>query len=150
MDKFEFTDDDEYAVSIATSVARRLLHHPGVTPQQIVGIGNALYALSRLPQVTEGAFVEFGIIYRAGSDDFHEMRYIDFRISDVAFEISRGGSVYDKSIGSDSFSEPGWLVEVGGYRGANCELYNLEDTVIEYINLGAEISVSDESEIEYE
>jgi hypothetical protein len=78
------------------------------------------------------------------------MRYIDFRISEGAFEISKGGSVYDKAVGSDSFSEPGWLVEVGGYRGAECDLYYLQDSIDEYWNLGAEISTSDESEIEYE
>ncbi len=30
------------------------------------------------------------------------------------------------------------------------ELYDLEDSIAEYLNLGAEISVSYESEIEYE
>lgn len=111
---------------------------------------NALYALERLPLVTLGSFSEFGIAYRAGTEEFSEMRYIDFRISESAFEISEGGSVYDKAVGSDSFSEPGWVVEVDGYRSAECDLYNLEDSIAEYLNLGAEISVSDESEIEYE
>ena len=78
------------------------------------------------------------------------MRYIDFRISESAFEISKGGSVYDKAVGGDSFSEPGWVVEAGGYRSAECDLYDLENSIAEYLNLGAEISVSDESEIEYE
>ena len=71
------------------------------------------------------------------------MRYIDFRISESAFEISQGGSVYDKTVGRDSFSEPGWLIEIGGYRSTECELYNLEESIEEYLNLGAEITVSD-------
>ncbi len=78
------------------------------------------------------------------------MRYIDFRISESEFEILKGGSVYDKAVGGDSFSEPGWVVEVGGYRNAECELHQLEDYIVEYLNLDAEITVSDESEIEYE
>jgi hypothetical protein len=147
---FELTDDDRYAIEVAQNIARRFLKHPKITPQQVIGLGNALFALERLPLVTPGSSCEFGIVYRAGTEEFSEMRYIDFRISDSAFEISKGGSVYDKSVGGDSFSEPGWVVEVGGYRSAECELYDLEDSIAEYLNLGAEITVSDESEIEYE
>jgi hypothetical protein len=150
MEEFEFTEDDEYAVEIAKNVARRLLKHPKIKPQQIIGIGNALYALERLPVVTPGAFTEFGIVYRAGSRSFEEMRYIDFRISDADFAISLGGSVYDEAVGGDTISEPGWLVEIDGFRRTECELYDLEDSIGEYLSLGAEISVNDESDIEYE
>jgi len=150
MEEFQLTDDDYYAIEIAKNVARRFLKHSQITPQQVVGIGNALYALGRMPIVTPGSYSEFGIVYRAGTEEFSEMRYIDFRISESAFEIPKGGSVYDISVGGDSISEPGWLVEIGGYRNTECELYDLEDSIEEYLNLGAEISVSDESEIEYE
>lgn len=150
MEEFELADDDVQAIEIAKNTARRFLKYPQITPQQIIVLGNALYALERLPLVTPGSSSEFGIVYRAGTEEFSEMRYINFRISESAFEISKGGSVYDKAVGSDSFSEPGWVVEAGGYRNAECELYDLEDSIAEYLNLGAEISVSDESEIEYE
>lgn len=150
MEEFELTDDDWYAIEIAKNTARRFLKHPQITPQQILGLGNALYALERLPLVTPGSCSEFGITYDAGTEKFSEMRYIDFRISESEFEISKGGSVYDDAVGSDSISEPGWLVEVGGYRNAECDLCALEDSIAEYLNLGAEITVSDESEIKYE
>lgn len=150
MKEFELTDDDWYAILIATNTARRFLRSQSITPQQVIGLGNALYALERLPLVTPGSSCEFGIVYRAGSDDFKETRYIEFRISESDFEISQGGIVYDKAVGGDSYSDPGWLVEVGGYRNAECELYQLEDFISEYLNLGAEITVNDESEIEYE
>ena len=150
MEEFELTEDDHYAVRIAKNVARRLLKHPHINPQQVIGIGNALYALERLPLATPGAYTEFGIAYRAGSKNFSEMRYIDFRISDEDFAISMGGSVYNDSVGGDTISEPGWLVEIGGYRKTECELYDLEDSIEEYLSLGAEIVVNDESDIEYE
>ena len=150
MEEFELADDDMYAIEIAKNIARRFLKHPRITPQQVIGLGNALYALERLPLVTPGSSSEFGIVYRAGREEFSEMRFIDFRISESAFEISKGGSVYDNAVGGDNISEPGWIVEAGGYRSAECELYDLEDSIAEYLNLGAEISVSDESEIEYE
>ena len=146
MEQFELIDDDRYAVEIAKNTARRFLKDPRITPQQIIGIGKALHALERLPLVTPDANSEFGIVYRNGTVEFSEMRYITFRISEDTFEISKGGSVYDKAVGSDSFSDPGWLLEVGGYRQTECELYELEGSIAEYLNLGAKITVSDESE----
>jgi hypothetical protein len=150
IDKFNLIKDDYYAIEIAKKVARRFLKSPMITPQQVIGIGNALYALERLPFITPGSSSEFGIVYRYGDKEFSEMRYIHFRISESAFGISRGGSVYEKGIGSDSFSDGNWLVEVGGYRSEECELYDLESSIHQYLNLGAGISVSDESVIEYE
>lgn len=150
MEEFALEDDDYYAVDIAKNIAHRFLKHPRITPQQIVGLGNALYALERLPMVTQGLSSEFGIVYRVGTEDFSEMRYIEFRISEDFFEIAKGGSVYDKAVGSDHLPEPGWLVEISGYRNTECELYDIENSIEEYLNLGAEITVRDESEIEYE
>ena len=74
------------------------------------------------------------------------MRYIQFRISDSIFEISKGGSVYDKSVGSDTLPEESWYVEVGGAAIRDLELYDLEDRVEEYLNLGAVVRVEDESD----
>jgi hypothetical protein len=147
-EEFKLMDDDWYAIEIAEKVARLFLKHPKITPQQIIGLGGALNALERLPLVTPGGFFEFGIVYRVGTEDHGEMRYIDFRISESEFEISRGGSVYDKDVGGDSFSEPGWLVEAGGYRCTECELFELEGSIGEYLGLGAEITVNDGSAIE--
>jgi len=150
IEEFELTDEDFQAIEIAKKVARRFLEWDNISPKKIIGLGNALYALERMPLSTAGAFCEFGICYRAGTEEFNEIRYIDFRITELSFEISIGGCVYDKVVGSDSFSEPGWMIEVGGYRRTECELFNLEGAVEEYLNLGAEITVCDESEIEYE
>ncbi len=150
MEKFELEDDDYYAVDIAKNIARHFLKYPRITPQQVVGLGNALYALERLPTVTQGSSSEFGIVYRAGTEDVSEMRYIEFRISSGIFEIAKGGSVYDKAVGGDSIPGPVWSVEISGYRNTECELFDIEDSIAEYLNLGAKITVHDESEIEYE
>lgn len=150
MESFELEEDDYYAIAIAKNCARRFLKHPNITPQQIVGLGNALYALECLPQITLGANTEFSVVYEDGIEDFREMRYIEFRISESEFGISIGGYVYDKSVGSDSFSEPGWSIEVGGYRDTKCELYFLEGKINKYLNLGAKIVVNDESDFEFE
>lgn len=150
MDKFELYSSDYEAIKLAKRIAYRFLKFDGLEARQIIGLGNALYALERMPLTTPGVFIEFGIVYRAGSESFNEMIYIGFNIFYETFEISRGGSVYNKSVGSDSFSEPGWIVELGGYREAACDLEEVESSISEYINLGATITVSDESKIDYE
>ena len=148
MEKYEFTEDDFYAVAVAKYVARRFLKCGNISPRKIIGLGNAIYTLECLPLATAGVLSEFGIVYRSGAEEFSEMRYIDFRILESAFENSLGGSVYDKTVGRYSFSEPGWLIEIGGYRNTKCELYNLAESINEYLNIGAELTVSDGSEIE--
>lgn len=148
--EFKLNDEDYYAINIAKNIARRFLKHPKITPLQVIGLGNALYALDRLPNVTAGACCEFGIVYRRGTEENEEMRYITFRISEYEFEIAKGGSVYDNAVGSDSFSEPGWLIEAGGCRNTECELFAIEDSIEEYLNLGAEIIVNDESDMDYD
>ena len=150
MEKFDFDDEDFLAVKIAITVARRLLARDSLSPSEIVGLGHALYALERLPKATDGANCEFGIIYRAGDEHFSEMRYISFTVSGSSFGISQGGSVYDRAVGSDSFTEPGWLVEIEGYSDRSCDLYELEDSIFEFLNLGGKIEVNDASYIEME
>lgn len=104
--------------------------------------------LERLPTVTRGASSTFGISYRTGIDTFSQMRYIEFGVSDSEFEVSIGGSTYDSAVGSDSFSEPGWFVDSSGYGDRDCNLASIEDSIDEYLNLGAEITVSDEADLD--
>ena len=107
-EQFSLTEDDEYAIQSATNVAKNLLRQPFVTPQQIVGLGHALHALNRMPEFTPGVAVEFGVVLRQDFEYSGGMRYLYFKIYEDVFKISRGGSEWDKHVGSDSFSEPGW------------------------------------------
>lgn len=152
MKQFELCDDDYYAVVISQNIAWHFLKHHKITPRQVIGLGNALYALERLPLVTVGVSCDFGIEYRACTEDFEEMRYISFRIYDYAFEIVQGGSAYEEGIGGDSFSKPSWVIEADGYRYRNTiiDLFELEDSVIEYLNMGAQVFVYDDSNINFE
>ncbi len=101
-----------------------------------------------MPASTPGAATEFGVEYRSGDENFEEMKYITISISEESFEIATGGSVYDKAVGSDSIIGPNYVVEVGGHKDRKLELYDLEDQIAEFLNLGARITVSDESDIE--
>ena len=151
-EKFFLTEDDEYAIQIASNVAKKFLRQPFVAPQEIVGLGHALHALKRMPDTTRGVDVEFGVVLRQDFESSGGMRYLYFKIYEDIFEISRGGSEWDKHVGSDSFSEPGWQIEIGAEARREClyELDYLEETVQEFLNLGGTISVVDESVIEFD
>jgi hypothetical protein len=97
--EFELNDDDLYAVEVAQNVGRKLMRHSGVSGERVAGLRHALEALERLPLATPGAACEFAVVYRDGTEESSEMRYIQFRIPDSIFEISKGASVYDKSVG---------------------------------------------------
>ena len=148
---FEFKGDaensDDFAIEIAMKIARRFLQDPKVAPQQIVGLGHALYALERLPAVTPGVFVGYGVT-RHWKGHFSDMYYVEFRISAEEFEIQRGGSE-DSGLGHDSYSKPGWFFDLQGNRNVGCNLSDLEYEVINLLENGAEITVDDESDIDF-
>lgn len=150
MEEFDLIDEDWEAIGLAQAFAHSWLRRSETTPRQLVGLGNALYAFSRLPEATPGSYTEIGIVYRFGTDDFKEMCYIDFRVSENTFDIVRGGSTYDLEFGHDNYVLPGWSIEIGGRPQRTCELYEIDDRIREYINMGAELCVVDESSIEYE
>jgi hypothetical protein len=149
LEEFELIDDDFSVINIATTIARRFLTDPQIKPSEIIGLGNALYALERLPLVTPGSNTDFGIEYRTESDSFNEMCYVHFLISEDTFHVSTGGSVYDEAVGGDTFSGPEWLVEIGGHRSTDHDIWDVEASVVEYLNLGAKLIINDESQIEY-
>ncbi len=146
MNNFYLLEDDYYAIDIAKNTIRRFLKHPRIETKQIIGLGNALYALERLPEITEGSDCEFGIEYRHGTDEFNEMRYLNFHITEGFFCISAGGSTHDKDGGGDSYSTLDWYIEASGARCTEGELCYIEDGIVEYLNLGGEINVTDNSE----
>jgi hypothetical protein len=121
-----------------------------ITPQQITGLRNALYTVERIPLITLGACCEFGLKFCVDTEEYSEMKYIVFRITENIFKIYQGGTVYDKSIGGDSYSGPDWIIETGGYKNTKADLLDIESTIKEYILRGARIIVYDESDIEYE
>ena len=136
-DVLNLTDEDRLAIDFARRTARRLLDHQDATPQVIAAVGFALHALDKFPHVEEGLRVELSISYRCSG----EMRCVDVRISDCAFEISPGGSV-DFGCGADSLSDPGYRLETTGYVERSCDLCELEETVNELLNMGADVDAT--------
>ena len=149
---FELKGQDEFsdylAISVAMDVAKHIIQHPKITVRQIVGLGHALYGLERLPDITPGVCVEFSVNLDVTGRFRDEMSYIKFRISEEEFKISRGGYI-DIGAGWDSYSDTGWYFDVYGNRNSECQLWTIEDEVLDLLGCGAEIRVDDESYIDF-
>jgi hypothetical protein len=78
------------------------------------------------------------------------MAYITIRIAVGTFEIATGGSSYERQIGSDSYTGAGWTVELDGYKERDWEVLRIKEQFSNFLNLGARITVDDESEIDFE
>ncbi|MDD4775950.1 MAG: hypothetical protein PHG75_05530 [Syntrophomonas sp.] len=96
--------------------------------------------------MTPGEYYDFGVIQRVESDQLKEIHYISFTVSEDTFLIYLGGSVYEPQVGSDSYTEPEYLVELNGPGITNYNLHEVECSVQEFLNLGAQITVSDNLE----
>lgn len=135
-------EDYQYAVHIAINVANRLLHDSRITPQQIIGIGHALYALHRFPISTPGVYVEFGV----NIDGKDRLEYITYHITEDRFEISTGGYTQ-----GDSYSSPGAYIGRSGYH-ENLEPFfhaQTEDIVTGWLNNdNTKISVNNQCDID--
>jgi hypothetical protein len=149
-ESFQLNSEDYQAIEISRRIIKRILVRPNLTPRQIIGIGNFLFALDRLPLKTEGANTYIKIEHKDGDELFWEAKYFSFTIEENIFHIEVSGYVYDRSVGGDSISYPSWYVESEGGRDCDCDLDILEDDILEYMSLGVRISVEDASEIEYD
>jgi len=144
--EFQLEDEDYYAVDIARRTAYRILKCPNIKPEQVIGLGNTLYALERLPMITEGIRCEFAITYRWKAK---ETKGIVFRISEEVFEIVDSYSV--ESEGNYSYSNNLWLFNAFGFKDRGClHLDDIELMIDEFMNNDIEINVVDESFAESE
>lgn len=139
--EFDLDDEDRFAIQTAINVAIRLQNDPHTTPKQIAILKLAVEALEQMPTPTEGRECTFGIVYPEGDDLFSEMQHIGFSLSESLFRISHGDSIYYISVDRDSFSAPEWLIRADGEGYKQCDINSLEDTVAEYLNLGARVEV---------
>lgn len=147
---FKLNSIDYRAINITQNIIRRLLVRPCLTPKQIVGIGNFLFAFDRLPLKTKGANTSIKLEHKNCDGLLFEARYFNFSIQEYKFHIDINGYVYDRTVGGDSINYPSWHIESEGFRVCECDLDLLEDQIYGYLNLGVSLSVEDKSKIEYE
>jgi hypothetical protein len=120
-----------------------------LTPQQIIGIGNYLYASEQLPKITKGASTYIQLSHTSGNNDFWKRKSYGFTLNEDIFHVEVSGYVQSPN-GGDSIAYPSWYVEAEGGRDTDAIIWELEDELSLLIHLGVEVKVEDFSEIEYE
>lgn len=142
MSEYNIIDEDYLAVDIFNNFIRRIIGKPTLSNKEIIILAEALEILERFPEITPYTYIEIDISYRNGNDDYEEMQYYDFKISEDSIDICSGGSTYDKRVGSDWFLGPSWIIGEGrpDYQSETF-LFNLEGTVNELLNLGAKVKI---------
>ena len=85
--KFSLIGDDLEWVAVLIDVTRKMTTLPSVTPEQLLGLRRALYALERLPAVSPGVNVEYNVAVGGGDAQHSEKEYWSVEISDHAFDV---------------------------------------------------------------
>lgn len=134
--QFDLSDDDKFLIEVADTLAVKILKSKNLSPRNIISIGKFLYVLRRLPHQTNGStYIDLTLSSHRGG----ETNYLSFQVSETQFEVTKGGS--------DGYSEIDWFVDIDGRRETDGDIYRLEDTILECLNLGYEISIEDESDL---
>lgn len=110
--KYGFYLEDQHMLEGLAPTVRTLLSRPSLEPQQIAELAAFLYAVERLPMVTEGISMALRLAYRAGG----ECSYREVRIDQDSVRLSGGGYVETPGVGGDSYGETVFEVSAGGGR----------------------------------
>jgi len=110
--KYGLNLEDKLMVDTLTQAVRALLKRDELEPQVIAQLAAFLYAMQRLPQVTESMSMGVRLVY-----EFNEERtWRQIRLEDSSFILETGGYVFTPGIGGDSYSERLFEVYAGGGR----------------------------------
>lgn len=89
----------------------------GAYRQTLRQVATFLFALERLPYVTEGVAIDLAKVER---HDFGSS-YVSVELTEYAFRLSQDGSEYIPGVGSDSYSSDNFELEAGGFRNGETE-----------------------------
>jgi hypothetical protein len=104
--------EDKLMVDTLSQAVRALLKRDDLEPRVIAQLAAFLYALQRVPQITEGISMGVRLVY-----EFDEERsWRQIRLNDSSFTLETGGYVFTPGIGGDSYSERIFEAYAGGGR----------------------------------
>lgn len=113
--RYGFYMEDKLVVTTLIQAVRVVLKRDELLPQEIAQMAAFLYALERLPQVTEGISMEVRLVYEYNG----ERSWRQVRIDDCSCTLESGGYTYSPGIGGDSYSERIFEASAGGGREGN-------------------------------
>ena len=143
---FPLTVDDLTWVEELARLTRRMVALPNVTPQQLVGLGRALYALQHLPKVSPGVDVEYSVSLGGGDEEHSEKRYWTIQISEYCFTVLQVLAVWTKGVGSDDESTICFQTDTGGVQRHERDMSQWVSEAEEALAIGPELSVHDGSD----
>jgi hypothetical protein len=109
---------------------------------QIVGLGRALRYFERLPDVTPGVSLEYGISICSWEGHTSEKRYWEVEITGESLVVRSSVSTYDKAVGTDHVPGFRYEIRIDGYRNMTGDIYDWENEIEDA--LGGKISVIDQ------
>ena len=124
--------EKELIEKIESIVRKRMVAADPVTLRKIASF---LYALERLPYTTPEVSLDFAIMERVCGN----LSYVSVELDSQSFRLSTGGSIYSPDVGSDSFSETMFQVEMGGFRDGSTEAFN--DWLVAFASAGGYVEV---------
>ena len=146
---FEMNKHDWLLIQYARQTARTLMLDVSLAPYDIRGLGTALLALERLPEVTPGVNVAFGAQLDADQSNatYSELQYSFFTITDEAIGFENGGLARHQH-GMDTIPSSGYVLRIDGYRRKDIDPSYTKRRVLEMLRSGGKVEVEDESDHE--
>lgn len=146
--QYVFSSSDWHIIRGAKLLLWKVVRANTVRPSHLVGLGKALYALERLPQVTEGVSVVIDVSTPIQHFDEQEVyRFYQVAISGSEIEISSGGHLYSPQVGGDTFTCFSWLAQAGcetSHQSYLDQLWMLPTTVNDFATEVKEMDMNQE------
>jgi hypothetical protein len=132
--KFDLDEQDHEMIAIVTRFTEGILERiptprTGRRINQIVGLGRALKCLERLPDITPGASIEYGISLYSWEWHTSEKRFWEVEITGELLVVRSSISTYDKAIGTDHIPGFHYEIRIDGYRNMIGNIYDWEREV---------------------
>lgn len=90
-DKFQLEKEDYKVIRFTEKYIRNVLKEIELTPLQIIGFGNYLYALERLPLITPGVDNYIELKHSDGDQSSWVMKSYGFTLNEDTFHIDVSG-----------------------------------------------------------
>jgi hypothetical protein len=87
---------------------------------------------------------DFSFAWETEIGDNYQMEYLDFHFESEMIQVSSGGSVYDKAIGSDSYTNWDYSIWLNGQDEDNQD-YRFS-RMLELVRSGAKLSIESPDE----
>ena len=87
---------------------------------------------------------EFGLVWKTGNDEHHGIEYMDYHFESGMLPVISGGSIYDKSVGSERYTNWDYSIGLDGEEEDNYDY--CFSTVLELVRNDAKLSIENPDE----